>query len=302
MRSRQEGDPNQMDRQSKKHSAITRRILPFRWLLVGPLSLLSCSLILLWQMAPLFPQPVWLLSFCIALILSIGISFLSLQEQIDLIQSAKEQAEEGIEESARLESRLEETEAIYREKVARLEEEISHALSEVEAKDGERLDREKWFSAGLATLDAKRRESEERALSFSESLQTALSDLREERQTFFFYKESQKGFTPELPHLYTQLKGQFEEKKHLLEGTRKRLFLQEGQIFGEQKERELMKGEEGVASKRFAETLEELLRHNLELEQEIIQLEELVSRSFAKKKKKEEVFQESDEPTLQLLF
>lgn len=242
----------------------------FLFLIMGPGLLLASLLILLIRVGPLCGHPVWILGVFASTLLSVSIIYISLQDL------KKKEREKEIEHSelktalSNIRSILDETQAIYREKVEKLEV-VCHEKGEENI----------LLQTGYEALQESLKKQKNLTGDFQTSLEDALEELCHLRQEIFL-QEKRKDFIPgDLIHKHQQLREQFQEKLEMLEGTKRKLFSVEGELFYLQKEQENHRFEESADLKEVLA----LVQEKEEREKEIMALEELVSSLIEEKKK-----------------
>ncbi|MDN3506883.1 MAG: hypothetical protein P0S96_06605 [Simkaniaceae bacterium] len=251
------------------------------WLFSGSTSLLLSFYLLLWHAGPLLAKPVWITGLVLTSLVACFILYLTFRELLSRENSLLLKIDQLQEKSKSLQVSFEEARTLYREKVERLEETISATekiLSELQ----------KNFSINEEQTKAQKNHTQ----SFQISLEDALDQLREAQAIQYFQQEIGKTLPKDLPSQHRQLREQFEEKSLILEQTRRRLFQIEGQLLSIKKEDPFEKPEE----EHLMEMVEKILEENHYLEQEILQLEQLLSL----KPKREKKHEKKPEPVLEL--
>lgn len=254
------------------------------WILLGPFLLLSTTLLLLAKTASLLGRPVWIVGIMVSLLLA---TFVSLLAFIELKKREEENAFEGhqVENKCQeLRSVLDETHHLYREKVSKLEKEISS----IQEDKGSLLKKKEEELANLRSLQIKLQQEfsqqKNQASDFQIALDDALDELRALRQQHYFDLQTEKKVPRDLIHQHQQLRAQFEEKSAVLDQTRKRLFFNEGYLLAIQKSHELSRQERDQEELILIEEIGALLNENKALEKEVALLERLVSESHPPKK------------------
>jgi len=253
------------------------------WLLFGPGSLLVSFCLLLWKAGPLLAKPVWICGIILTAILACFIFYLTFKELLSREYTLLQQVEKKSQESKSLKDAFEEARSLYRQKVDNLEQTIAateQVLNELQEN----------FSVNEEESKAQKNHTQ----SFQISLEDALDQLRELRAQQYFRQEVGKTLPKDLPSQHRQLREQFEEKSLILDQTRRRLFQIEGQLLAAKKQEVLEKPEE----EHLVEIVEQLIEDNRYLEEEIAQLEKLIS--VKPKREKREV--KKPEPALELQF
>lgn len=266
--------------------------------LAGPSLLLLTMVLLFAKTAFLLGRPVWIFGMCFSTSISVFISYLSAKEFFASEKRQQDEAESKGKEAGAMRSVLEETHALYKRKIAQLEESILEVEQEVKNRDAE-IDEMK---VGYEKLYDETASAKNQASSFHSSLEDALDELRELRQIYYLEKEGQKHVPQDLVQQHRQLREQFEEKTLVLEQTRRRLHVIEGQLIALKKERGFEMLDERAEEHDLIDQLETLSRENAHLEKEVAHLEEMISDSMAPKKKAPAKAKKKVEQMLELQF
>lgn len=252
---------------------------PF-WVLLGPALLLAVIALLLIKSAPLFASPFWLLGLCVSTLLAGWISYLAFQEIERRQKDLKSIELERVKAIEDLRSVLDETHLIYRDKIAKLEETICLCEKEQGAKLTEKQNTLSQLQKGHEELLEQLHYYKNQANSFQAALEEALNELRDLSQIHYLECESGKKIPKDLLKQHEQLRAQFEEKSHVLDQTRKRLFETEGYLLELKKERGLELLGRNDEQEVLIRHIDELIQENLELEKEIVALEKLIASSL----------------------
>lgn len=248
------------------------------WIFFGPALLCAGFFLLLFRASPLVGRPVWTLGLTLSICMASFITYLTQKELLARVEKLKGETDRTKKTADSYRSTLDEAQALYRDKVEKLEEAISD-------QDTNFLDLQNKES--VAEREAKQQKN--RALAFETSLQDALDELREARQIHYLERETGKILPKNLPSQHKQLRDQFEEKSLILDQTRRRLFTLEGQLLVLKKEQAMQELSEDPQEETLLQALERVIQENENLEQEIVQLETLLSNSPSSKKKVKKV-------------
>ncbi|MBS0628864.1 MAG: hypothetical protein JSS30_01410 [Verrucomicrobia bacterium] len=225
----------------------------------------------------------WLLGVVVAVGIAGWVSYLAFLEIISHKKELHNLIAKKDKESLDLRAILDETHLLYREKVSKLE----IALCE-----NERLQADKLLEneTRVTQLAESLNHYKNLARSFETSLEEALAEVRALSE--LHYLDQQQRPPKNLVKQHAQLREQFEEKSVVLDQTRRRLFEAEGALLSLKKERgfELLSQNEEIET-LFA-ALDELIKENEALEQEIKALEGLVSLKASAPKKTQKRLQE----------
>lgn len=250
------------------------------WIFFGPALLCGGFFLLLFRANSLIGRPVWTLGLTFSICIAAFITYLTQKELLTRAEKLKNETNQAKKTAGNYRSTLDEAQALYREKVEKLEEAISDQDSiflDIQSKEYE------------AEREAKQQKN--RALAFETSLQDALDELREARQMHYLEREMGKILPKNLPSQHKQLRDQFEEKSMILDQTRRRLFTLEGQLLALKKEQMIQELSEDSHEETLLKALERVVQENEDLENEIIQLEKLLSQSPPSKKKEKKAQQ-----------
>lgn len=245
------------------------------WFFFGPGCLVTAYFILFFRAHLLIGRPIWIAALTFSVFVGCGIVYLTLKEILLKQQGLGKQLEGKDKELVSLRSILDETNLLYRNKIASLEE----IISEFEKKEQER-------ASDLETMKEELEKTKNHALSFQASLEESLDELRNVRQEHYLQLEAGRLLPKDLPFQYKQLREQFEEKSLVLDQTRRRLFTIEGQLAALKKEHEGEKLDDSESEKQLILSIQSLIEENEILQEEIILLEKLAFEKHKDKKKK----------------
>lgn len=245
------------------------------WIFFGPGCLLAAYCILLVRANPLIGRPAWTSGLTFSVFVGCGIIYLTLKEILLNEQKLKQKIEDKEKELKTFRSVLDETNILYRTKIAALEQLIANHENE----------QNEW-QVHCERIEEEAKSYKSQALSFQVSLEECLDELRKTREEHYLQVESGRLLPKDLPHQYKQLRDQFEEKSLVLDQTRRRLFVIEGQWVSLKKEQMLEKLDFDESEWGLILSIQSLLEENGLLQQEVALLERLVSEKFKDKKKK----------------
>jgi hypothetical protein len=262
-------------------------------LLLGPALLVAALLLIFYKAAFLIASPVWITGLGCALLLACAISYLSFREVLEREMKNRRGRECQEAHQKEIRSLLNETHALYRDKIAKLE----AVIASLEEEEGQILvENEKEYvelQRGYESLFQENRELKNRTSSLHIALEDALDELRALRQEEYLLLQTQKRIPKDLPHRYRQLREQFDDKALALEQTRRRLFALEGQLLALKIASASEKLEANREEIALLNEVESLLDEKECLETEVALLEKLVlgsgSSKAAKKRAKKQL-------------
>ncbi|NGX60283.1 MAG: hypothetical protein KR126chlam3_01454 [Chlamydiae bacterium] len=256
------------------------------WILFGPGSLLGALALLLYRAGYLIGHPVWLCGLILSIFLACGIIYLSFKEVLSHEKDFLHQNSQNQKESEDLRAILEEAHTLYREKVEKLEQTIATIEKEqklhIEAKEKTLIDLQGSYEETKEESNTYKNQTHQ----FQISLEDALDQLRDSQQFQYIQQEVGKALPKNLPSQHRQLREQFDEKALILEQTRRRLFVIEGQLLALKKEQVTEKLAENSEEENIFQMVQVLIEENDLLEEEIAHLETLVAESLKSKREK----------------
>jgi len=250
------------------------------WIFFGPALLCGGFFVLLFHASALIGRPVWTLGLTLSICMATFITYLTQKELLTRLEKLKGETSRTKKTAESYRSTLDEAQALYREKVEKLEEAIS---------DQDSILLNLQNKESMAEREAKQQKN--RALAFETSLQDALDELREARQIYYLEREMGKILPKNLPSQHKQLRDQFEEKSMILDQTRRRLFTLEGQLLALKKEQAMLSLSEDLQEEALLHALDRVIEENENLEKEVVQLEALLSHTPSAKKKEKKAAQ-----------
>lgn len=256
------------------------------WILVGAGSLLGALALLLYRAGFLIGHPIWFCGLILSILLSCGIIYLSFRELLSREKNLLVQISENKKEAENLRNVLEEAHVLYRDKVEKLEQ--TFALMEEEQEHSQSA-KDKALNDLKSECEIAKEESntnKNHTQMLHNSLEDALDEVRGLRQFQYMQQEVGKTLPKDLPSQHRQLREQFDEKALILEQTRRRLFLIEGQLLALKKQKAMESLSENPEESSFVQIVQNLIEENEQLEKEIGQLEILVARPLQTKRQK----------------
>ncbi|NGX48108.1 MAG: hypothetical protein K1000chlam3_01497 [Chlamydiae bacterium] len=256
------------------------------WILFGPGALLASLVLLLYRTGMLLGRPVWLFGLTLSVFLACGIIYLTFKELLSRENAFLSQISQNKKEAEDIRAILEEAHTLYREKVDKLEETIATIEKEQKMHLSSKEENFKGLQENFEKVQEDSKQYKNHSHDLQTSLEDALDELRDIRQLQYILQEVGKTLPKDLPSQYRQLREQFDEKTLILDQTRRRLFLIEGQFLTLKKEQVMDKLGENPEDESLVQTLQGLLDENTYLEEEIFLLEALVSQSLKKTREK----------------
>lgn len=235
------------------------------WIFAGPCFLLLAYFLLIYHAAPLLERPVWLTGLTLCVALALAILYLSLTELKRQNEELQKQIDKKEEEAIGLHSILEEAQNLHRNKIDRFEEMIASQEKE-----------QKEMQAHCEKIEEETKAYKHQALAFQTSLEDALDELRAAQEKMFLLQEGSHLIPKDLPQQHKQLREQFEEKTLVLDQTRRRLFMIEGQLLLLKKQQESDQLNLNENEIELWKILYQLFEENVRLDQEVSALEKLI--------------------------
>lgn len=165
---------------------------------------------------------------------------------------------------------------------------VTHIQLAIEARNEEEKSRQNWKEKHeRMALEVARHERKQQMLQQEcDEMKDRLVELQSKQQLPVAIQDNliqQEEEKPEDPQ-YAQLKEQFEEKSDILNQTRKQLFSVESQLLALQKQMEEQDFEEDAHDVVLTEQLRQVESLQNQLEQEVVCLEEIISKLHQPKK------------------